>query len=145
MRNLLVYSATLVSLCGVGCGADDGRPKVFPVHGKVLVNGQPADGAKVTFFPVSVEAKSGTAKLPPPSGTVDVSGMFHLETFKPEDGAPAGDYRVTVVWLEAPPANAQGIFNQKDRLQGRFANPEKSTLKAQVPDGGGEIPPFELK
>ena len=145
MWNLLVSSTLLISVFGVGCGTGDGRPKVYPVQGKVSVKGQPADGAKVTFFPTSPEASSGAIKVPPSSGTVDASGVFQLETFKPGDGAPAGDYKVTVVWLEPPPANAQGIFNQKDRLQGRYTDPKTSQLQAKVENGGGEIPPFDLK
>lgn len=145
MRNFLACSALLVGLCCVGCGKDDGRPKTYRVQGKVSVKGQAADGAKVTFFPTSAEASNGATKVPPPSGTVDAGGVFHLETFKPGDGAPAGDYKVTVVWLEPPPANAQGIFNQKDRLQGRYTDPKTSPLQAKVENGGGEIPPFDLK
>jgi hypothetical protein len=145
MRNFLVCSALLVGCCAVGCGKSDGRPAVYPVQGKVLVKGQAAGGAKVTFFPVSPEPSSGGVKVAPPTGTVDASGVYHLETFKPEDGAPAGDYKVTVVWLEDPPPNAQGIFDQKDRLQGRYADPKTTQLQAKIEKGGGDVPPFELK
>jgi hypothetical protein len=141
MRASLVLACLNIFL--LGCGADDGGPKTYPTQGKVLVNGQPAEGAKVTFYSSSPEVDG--KKVPPPSGTADASGVFHLETYKPEDGAPAGDYKVTVVWLEAPKPNAQGIFDLKDRLQGRYSSAEKSTLNAQIPQGGGEIPPFELK
>ena len=39
----------------------------------------------------------------------------------------------------------QGTFDQKDRLGGRYSNPDKSELTAHVDKGGGEIPPFELQ
>jgi hypothetical protein len=132
-----------IGLVGCGGGADDGRVKVFPTQGKVSVSGRPAEGAKVTFYSANTHADG--KKVPPPTGTADATGVFQLGTYKSADGAPPGEYKVTVVWLEPPPANAQGIFDLKDRLQGRYSSPEKTTLKAQIPDGGGEIPPFELK
>jgi hypothetical protein len=143
MRGFLVVSGLVVCLTGVGCGADDGKLKVYPAHGKVLVKGQPAEGAKVTFYPAVPEVDG--KKVPPPNATTEANGEYHLGTYKLDDGAPAGDYKVSVVWLQAPPPNAQGIFDQKDRLGGRYANPEQSKLTAHVEKGGGEIPAFELQ
>ena len=143
MREWFVIACLSMGLVGCGGGADDGRVKVYPAQGKVTVSGRPADGAKVTFYSVNPDADG--KKVPPPTGTADSNGVFQLGTYKSADGAPPGDYKVTVVWLEPPPANAQGIFDLKDRLQGRYSSREKTPLKAQIPDGGGEIPPFELK
>ena len=143
MRTSFLVCGLVVCLIGVGCGADDGRIKVYPAQGKVLVKGQPALGARVVFYPTTSDVDG--KKLPTPAGDTDASGKYVLTSYKPEDGAPAGDYKVTVVWLEPPPANAQGIFDQKDRLQGRYSDPQTSPLKATVPEGGGEILPFELQ
>jgi hypothetical protein len=71
--------------------------------------------------------------------------MFRLRSYSPDDGAPAGEFKVTVVWPAAPPPNATGVFQLKDRLGGRYANPETSKLTARVEPGGGEIAPFELQ
>ncbi len=143
LRTLVCGYAPLLCIALAGCGKDDGRIEVFPTQGKVLVNGQPADGARVVFYPEAPEVDF--KKMPTPAATTDASGQYQLESYKPKDGAPAGNYKVTVVWLEPPPPNAQGIFDQKDRLGGRFASPDSSKLTATVEDGGGEIPPFELK
>lgn len=118
---------------------------VYPTSGKVLVNGRPADGARVVFYPNSPGVDG--QELPTPAATTDVNGEFRLESYKLADGAPAGSYKVTVVWLEPPPPNAEvlGVYNQKDRLGGRFSNPDTSNLTAEVAEGGGEIPPFDLK
>jgi hypothetical protein len=142
MRAWFIFVGLSVGLLGCG-GPDDGRVKVYPSQGKVLVKGRPAEGAKVTFYRAGADVDG--KKVPPPTGTADANGVFHLETYKSADGAPPGDYKVTVVWLESPPPNAQGIFDLKDRLQGRYSSAEKTPLKAQIPDGGGEILPFELK
>ena len=116
---------------------------LYPVSGKVLVKGQPAEGAKVTFYPTAAESMG--PKMPVPAGTTDANGDFRLQSSEADDGAPAGEFKVTVVWPAPPPPNATGVFDLKDRLGGRYANPQTSKLTAQVEEGGGEIPPFELQ
>jgi hypothetical protein len=133
----------LLSFSSLGCGSDDGRVDVYPVSGKVLVQDRPADGAEVVFYPMVAEADG--VKMPGPAGTTDAGGVFHLRSYEALDGAPAGEFKVTVVWPAAPPPNASGVFQLKDRLGGRYANPQTSKLTATVEPGGGEIPPFELQ
>ena len=83
--------------------------------------------------------------MPGPVGTTDASGQFQLRSYEDGDGAPAGEFKVTIVWPAPPPPDATGVFDLKDRLGGRYANPQTSKLTAQVAEGGGEIPPFELQ
>jgi hypothetical protein len=68
-----------------------------------------------------------------------------LRSYEPDDGAPAGEFKVTVVWPESPPPNASGVFEVRDRLRGRYANPKTTELTATVEEGGGALPPFELQ
>jgi hypothetical protein len=144
MRAILKLSgaAGCLLVAALGCSADGDRVDVYPVTGKVLVGGQPAEGAIVTFYSATDELRE--RKVPPPTGTVDASGEFRLSSYEPDDGAPAGEFKVTVVWQEPPPPNAVGVFAQKDRLRGRYTNPQTSTLTARVEQGGGELPPFQL-
>jgi hypothetical protein len=134
---LLVFSTVL------GCGSDNGRVKLYQVQGKVLVKGQPAEGARVVFYPTASEV--GGKQMPTPAGETDSSGVYALESYGAKDGAPEGDYKVSVSWPEPPPANAQGIFDQKDRLAGRYSNPQTSKLTAHIEKGGGEVPAFDLQ
>jgi hypothetical protein len=109
----------------------------------VLVDGQPAADARVVFY--STAPAGPDLKTPTPAGTTDANGEFRLESFEAGDGAPIGEYTVTIVWPETPPPNFRGIFEAKDRLGGRYTSPESSKLTAKVEKGGGEIPPFALK
>jgi hypothetical protein len=144
MRDTLCVSLIALLTCAaLGCGADDDRVDVYPVSGKVLVEGQPAEGADVVFYP-TIPTVDGM-KLPGPAGTTDAGGVYRLRSYEPDDGAPAGEFKVTVVWPAAPPPNATGVFQFKDRLGGRYANPDKSGLKITVPEGGGELAAIELK
>jgi hypothetical protein len=134
----------LLALLVLGCGpADDGKVRRVHVDGTVLVKGAPAVGARVVFYPKD-EALRG-AGMPTPSGTVEENGAFSLTSYEPGDGAPVGDYIVTVVWREEiPEGKSLDTFHPKDRLNGRYASPDKSTLNASVPEDGGTLPPIEI-
>src|SRR6187401_2208154 len=68
-------------------------PTLYAVEGKVLVNGEPAENLNVAFHPVD-----GDRNLFCPVGRTNSKGIFHLMTRSNSDGAPAGEYRVTLVW-----------------------------------------------
>ena len=144
------YVAFTITICvSVTCfdGCSKGvvdRDKVYPVSGKVLVQGKPAEGARITFYQADETANRPGMAIP--FGDVDSSGVYHLQSYVPGDGAPVGDYRVAVAWLEPiPPGMNPESVTRKDRLAGRYADPEKSNLTAKVESGGGEIPVFDLK
>ena len=84
--------AVLLSSC-----ARNTRKPVYPVHGQVLVNGKPAAGATVFFFPVESDPDAIA-----PYGVLDADGSFSLTTYLTFDGAPAGEYVVTIRWPGAP-------------------------------------------
>jgi hypothetical protein len=135
---------TLAIVTIIGCSQrDDGRMQVYPVSGKVTVGGQPATGAKVVLYGATPELKgAGTI---PPEGTTDENGAFALRSYEPEDGAPAGKFIVTILWPEPIPEGVdEEMFQPKDRLKDRYSNPETSGLTAEIPVGGGELPPFKL-
>ena len=88
---------------------------------------------------------SRIARVRASAATADANGEYRLDSYGFEDGAPAGEFKVAVVWPEPPPPNFDGIYEAKDRLRGRYASPQKSNLTARVEPGGGEIPPFELQ
>src|SRR5262249_9934025 len=73
-----------LALVGVGCGSD-----TVKVRGPVTLDGKPLPmGTAVTFVPVD-KGRSAT-------GATQADGSFRLTTFKPEDGALPGEYKVTV-------------------------------------------------
>jgi hypothetical protein len=134
----LLAAGALVALAS-GCGGNKG-PRLYPVKGVVRINGEPAQGVNVMFTPVA-PPEGGATPLSPAAVTGE-DGSFRLMSFKPGDGAPAGDYRVTVIF----PMNR---FNKHlsgiDRLKGRFANPKTSRLTAKVELKSNDLPPFDLK
>jgi hypothetical protein len=134
---LLLAAGALVAAVS-GCGKRG--PVLYPVKGVVLINGQPAVDVNVMFTPV-IPPEAGATPLSP-AGVTGEDGSFRLMSFKPGDGAPAGDYRVTVIY----PMNR---FNKHlsgiDRLKGKFANPKTSGLTAKVEPKSNDLPPIDLK
>lgn len=129
--------AFLISGACSKSGPTGSQKKVFLVRGKVLVGGQPAPGAFVLFVPVN-EVK-GSAE-PRPRAYVQADGTFDLETYGAKDGAPAGDYLVSITWSQM----ADGRDDGEDRLRDRFSNAAKSGLTAKVTEGPNELPTFNL-
>jgi len=134
--------AALLLAAIAGCGDD--RLDVYPVSGKVLVQGKPAAGAEVIFYTQEEELRK--PGVPIPKGEVAEDGSFSLTSYEPDDGAPAGEYAVTVVWNQVVVADPDPESRvERDRLNGRYADPETSGLTATVAEDDNELPPFELK
>jgi hypothetical protein len=129
-----------VILVALGCGGDARKP-AFPVKGQVLVGGKPAAKAQIIFHPLT----DPDGKAPRPSGQVTADGSFTLNTYTAGDGAPAGEYAVTVTWPQGQ-SNIGGDSDAgPDRLGGRYANPKTTPLRAKVDAAPTDIPAYNLK
>jgi hypothetical protein len=131
----------LAGLTLLACGCGNGREPAYTVRGQVLdAQQKPAVGALVVFHPA--ETSAGDAVKP--VGQVDETGAFSLTTYTKGDGAPAGEYVVTVTW----PAPRKGPFEPEggDRLNGRYANPKSSTIRFKVQAQAlNEVPVIQLR
>lgn len=116
----------------LGCEGASPGPPTFPVSGKVLVDGKPADRAQVTFQ--AIEPPTADERQVLPFAVVEPDGSFRAA-----DGAPAGTYNVMIVWPEFRIELGEEIAGP-DRLrdvQARF--------KATINEGPNELPTFEIK
>jgi hypothetical protein len=132
-----VVCCTLAMLCSA-CGS--GHKPVYPVNGEVRVNGQAPVHAQVGFFPVN----DATPDAVHPIGQVDEQGRFTLTSYAKGDGAPEGEYRVTVSWYLAsgrPNDDAPAL----NYLPATYSRPDSTPLHAVVSKGGVQLQPFELK
>lgn len=120
------------------CGGSDLR-KTYPVTGTVTVDGQPAPaGVLVSLHPQFTE----TDRLPiHPKGATDDAGRFQITTYNTDDGAPEGEYVVTVEWLQRLGPMSSHFGN--DLFAGAFAQPEahkgKPEFTLNVTREGGTI------
>lgn len=136
-----VYGIIGLSLLLAGCSTADPWPKRYPVSGSVRVDGKPAVRAIVTFHPKASLAPGG--KSFSPSTFTDDDGSFQLTTVDAGDGAPAGEYTVTVV-ANYIVKDGQDV-SVPDLLGGCFADPKTSPLKVTVREQVNQLEPFDLK
>ena len=160
---LLLVALTL----SIGCSSEgSNRPKTYPVSGTVKLNGTAVEGATVTFQ--LTEGKENAI------GFTDKSGKYSLSTFSPNDGAIAGQYKVSISKFEVdvapkgapslPPGQmasgelpsdyaapipnnggTRGATGPKNHLPAKFANADSSTLRALVETRGENKFDFDLK
>jgi hypothetical protein len=136
---LLVFS--LLTLAPVGCGQAGQGPRLYPVKGQVFLKDKPATGARLVLVPVD------DPKAEKPSAIVDENGSFQLATRQPGDGAPAGEYFVSITWIERRKIDTRKEDDTQqfvDKLGGRYADPKASKLKVKISEGPNDLPPFKL-
>jgi hypothetical protein len=111
------------------------------------VDEQAAHRAEIMFRPSN--GGEGLQRLRP-RGVADEQGRFTISTYMPGDGAPVGDYQVSVVWRRSPsgPQAAElpeeELASGEDLLGGRYSDPATSDLVATVKAGDNQLPAFRL-
>jgi hypothetical protein len=137
VRGLFGIALAVLVAVSAGC-AKRGWLETYPVRGTVLVDGKPAKDAMITFHP-----KAMTGDRPYlPSAQTNENGEFSAGTFAAGDGAPTGEYEITIVWPVR--RNPVSTLWEGDKLNGRYANKAKTTLRVTVEKQPLQLPPFEL-
>lgn len=124
----------------LGCAETNDWPKRYPVSGKVTVDGKPVVRAMVVFHPVS--PRPDGKKIASSTFTND-DGTFQLTTYDAGDGAPPGEYKVTIV-ANFVVKNGEEV-STPDLLKGRYQNPNTTKLTATVREEENVLPTFDLK
>ena len=146
-----------VAMLGVwGCGGADVGFQSQPVGGVVLFNGEPVEGATVSFSP---DPGSEETKGVPAVGRTGPDGTFSLRALQSgrpvTAGTAVGQYIVTVVKQEIPamsdpefvnnppPVIPPEMLEPKDLIPAVYRNNAKSPLRAEVQEGKNQFR-FEL-
>ena len=146
MKKFQLFTILLTVLMMVGCGPSVLRTEF--VEGIVTLDGEPLADATVTFIPLEHDGDSRAA-----SGFTDETGRYRLTTDggRPQGGALAGEYRVTVVKVEVTEIDItplaerrEGYSPQLETTQAHvtptvYNNPAATTLRATVVRGRNVI------
>lgn len=127
---------------GLGCN-DAAQLKLYPVSGRVLVKGKPAAGAELAFYGLDEHLQS--AEAPFPKAVVQEDGSFTMSSYAPGDGAPAGNYVVTITWRRSRSLDPELRDASPDVLRGRYATPDKSKITVEVKPEENSLADIELK
>ena len=127
------WLATLVISWLVVCSGCGESVPVAEVEGTVKLNGKPVDKIQVEFWPVGTGVRS--------VGTTDAEGRFKLMTDDgTRAGAAIGSHKVVLhdvgilgdKFLGRAGEDADMAQGKKPRISSEYADPEKSSLKAEV-------------
>ncbi|MEY4191025.1 MAG: hypothetical protein RIR17_1761 [Planctomycetota bacterium] len=135
--NFKTLGFALILFCQVlGCGGDPSfKPSVpvFPAKGKLEFQGKPLDGVTLIFNPVDENQKIK------PQATTDGEGNFTATTFQTGDGAPEGEFIITLVVRSnesdsaREDAEVEGRSKPaKTKFPAKYQNPATSNLKVKV-------------
>jgi hypothetical protein len=142
-KTCLLLIPALAAAFLAGCGGDGRRP-VHPAKGRLTYQGRPTPFAQVTLHPLDPADKDA----PHPTGKVNDDGTFVLTTYTGQDGAPVGEYGVSVQWWLSPARKGTREGDSPlavNRLPARYGRPETSGLKVRIQPGENRLPPIDLK
>ena len=137
---LLPVWILLAVIGSAGCSEEVGL-EVHPVEGVVLFAGRPVAEARVTFHP-RFEAPAWSHL---PLAYTDEAGKFRLSTNTQADGAPPGDYEITVELRQSVMIGEEMVREGRHLLPERYCRPASSGLQYCVVEGNNVVPPLELK
>lgn len=142
-------AAILVALttAAAGCGAsqDPSRLPVFPAKGTVSLEGKSPKGAWIVLHPKTATSHSADGKTIRPHGTIRNDGTYELTSYETNDGAPAGEYAVTLELrkvIKYPNGNTGPSPNLVPK---KYTKPDTSPLVVQIQEGENNLPPIVLK
>ena len=79
-----------------------------------------------------------------PTAITKPDGMFELTTFHAGDGAPLGDYAITVELRALTTGGEEPTRSGPNTLPTKYAKPETG-FKYTVIEGDNQIPPIDVK
>jgi hypothetical protein len=133
--------AVLVMAMAAGCG-EAAKPWeiVVPASGQVTLDGKPVEGAQITFVPTATDFPETVR----PSATTLAGGNYTLGTFGSQDGAPAGEYKVSAVWFKTVDSGGS-MVRGPNVLPAKYAQPDNSGITVVINDTETSVPVIELK
>ena len=123
----------VLALSALSCSGPK-RKQTYPAEGTLLINGHPAGGVTVFLYSTDPSETEPTR----PFATTNPDGTFVLTTSAANDGAPAGEYIVTLLYepLDSPLARAKGKPPTFDK---KYGDPKTSPLRATIEAKPGNV------
>lgn len=146
IRSRLAFGMAL-ALGTIGCSGGEGHPPTYPVKGRVEVGGEPAAGAFVVFHRAGGDAQAkageGADALERPTAQVKADGSFVVTTYEEADGAPAGDYSVTVEWRKLIKKGTEALAGP-NVVPKNYGSADTTPLKVTVKPGENDEAVFQI-
>lgn len=148
-RPLTLGNGLLLACLVIGCGGDSSfKPSipVYPAKGKLEYQGKPLAGVTLIFHPVDENQKIK------PQATTDAEGNFAATTFQTGDGAPEGEFIITLLVRSGESdstredAEAEGrTMPAKIKFPAKYQNPNTSSLRIKAGKAQPNLGILEIK
>jgi hypothetical protein len=134
--------AALYLFVSGGASGQARRVAVFPAQGLASYEGKPLASASIFLHPIGVKEPV----FPLPRATANADGSYVIGTYGRDDGAPAGEYQITVQWFAKvnDPEKNDSIV-PRNQAPARYARAETSGLSALIQEGDNKIPALQLR
>ena len=125
MNSSRVISLVLITMCAttIGCGGDPALPPVYPVTGKVTLQGAPLGEYGISFVSAGGDATA--------SAVLGADGSYSLTTLDGRIGCTLGKYKVVIRPKVGPDAAMDAMKNMKPLSKGQAKE------KSKLPDAFG--------
>lgn len=141
------YCLVLFGVMMAGCGQSESVkvPELYPVTGKVTLDGEPLVGAVLSFLP-----KGDTAGQVVTATTAD-GGNFSAMYSNGKPGCPTGEFQVYISKLVMPDGNpipegkTAADVQAVDKVPAKYRSPQNPGSSVMVPVGGKSDLNFELQ
>lgn len=135
-RGFWVACTMLLAMMATGCGGER-RVPTFVATGTVVA----ADGSPVPHALVVLHPEDQASTVPKPRGTTDDQGRFQLSTYATNDGAPEGNFVVTLEqWYRDDPNDAP-----KNHLPPTLGKVESSGIRVAISKGENTLEPIQIR
>ena len=140
----LALAATIFAAAGCGSSTEPGRLPVFPTSGSVRLDGQIPAGAFVVLHPKADSQRAPDGELVRPHGQVQSDGTFELTSYSSNDGAPLGEYSVTLELRKIVKYPSGDAGPGPNLIPAKYAKPSTSPVVVRVDAGTNRLPPISL-
>jgi len=138
-------AASVVAVTGCSKGRDSNQLPVFPVTGHLSVNGQAPSGAFVVLHPKNGTGTAPNGEVVHPRAVVKPDGSFAIGTYGADDGAPSGEYSVTVEWRKIVRSSDGSPVLGPNVVPVKYARPQSSPVSIKIAETSNELDPITLK
>jgi hypothetical protein len=146
LRDVAGVLVGMLVLWTFGCGSKVAdRLPVFPTTGQLKIQGQSPSGAFVVLHPHGMPGKGPDGVVVRPHGVVHCDGTFELTSYETGDGAPAGEYSVTIELRKVVKYPSGDSGPGPNLVPKKFTKPETSTIIVQITEGRNDLKPIVLK
>jgi len=146
IRRLRSIALLALLLPTAGCGSSQNRDRVpvFPTKGSVKLEGTSPKGALIVLHPKNGKHSSDGYTLRP-HGTIRGDGTFELTSYETNDGAPVGEYAVTLELRKVIKFPNGGAGPGPNLVPKKYTKPDTSPLLVQIQSGPNDLPPLVVK